>query len=164
MSFGGSSGGGGNIADAGDVTLSNPVSGNFLGYDTPTSKWKNLTLAGQAALATTGGLEKMWANYSATGAITLDLTNGNAFRLTLKGNVTLSFAGAVNDMVCSFGLYVKQDPTVGGYTITWPSGVVWAGGTVPSMTATAGATDIYVFETLTGGTTWYGSLVGADFR
>lgn len=49
-------------------------------------------------------------------------------------------------------------------TVTWPHNasptttspkVIWAGGTAPTMTATANAIDVYYLETLDGAT-WYG--------
>jgi len=45
--------------------------------------------------------------------------------------------------------------TGNGSTVTWPSSVDWAGGTAPDAPA-SGETDIYVFWTRDGGTTWYG--------
>lgn len=159
MSF---SGTGTGIQNANDVYFSGVTQNDVLQYNSTTSKWNNTPIGTTAALVNNGGLESMWANYSATGAVTLDLANGNAFRLTLTGNVTLTYTGATNNKVCSFTLYVKQDGT-GSRTITWPDTVAWAGATAPTISTAAGATDIFVFETITGGTLWYGSLVGTGF-
>ena len=159
MSFGGSTSS--SIASATDVSLSTPATGNYFGYNDATSKWNNIPLLGTVALATGGGQETVVTNATATGAVTLNLANGNIFNLTLTGDTTLTFSGATSGKACSFSLYTTQGATA--KILTWPGSVKWAGGTVPSVTATAAATDVFVFETLNGGTTWFGSMVGANF-
>lgn len=169
MSFGGGSSSGGSIAGSSDVTLSSPATDDYLGYDASSSKWENKALAGKAALVNQGGLESVSTNYSASGSVTLDLANGNVFRLTLSGDVTLSFTGATNNKVCAFTLHVKQS-NAGDYTVTWPSAVIWPGGNEPTVTPTPSAYDVYVFETITGdgsdggAGTWIGSVAGQDFK
>ena len=159
MSFGGG-GGSSTIASATDVVLSNPATSQYFGYNGGTAKWNNIPLAGTVALATGGGQETVVTS-TATGATTLNLANGNIFNVTLGGNTTLTFAGATAGKACAFSLYIQQGASVS--TVAFPV-IKWAGGTVAAVTATAGATDVFVFETLDGGTTWYGSLVGANFR
>ena len=161
MSFGGGGGGSSTISGATDVVLSNPASNQFFGYNGATSKWNNIPLVGTVALANGGGQESVVTNAGAIGAVTLNLASGNVFSITLTGNTTLTFSGATAGMACSFSLYVKQGGTA--RTLAFPAAVAWAGGTVASVTATAGATDVFVFESIDGGTTWYGSLVGANF-
>jgi hypothetical protein len=151
-----------NLPSLSDVLFNNPATGNYLGYNTSTSKWENRVLGGVAALANGGGSETVSTNATTTGAVTLNLANGNVFNLTLTGNVTFTFSGATNGKACAFSAYIKQDGT-GNRTITWPTSVKWAGGIDPTSTTTAGSIDIFVFETLDGGTTWFGSLVGANF-
>jgi hypothetical protein len=161
MGFGGSGGGGGgSIASSSDVALNTPADKNFLGYNSGTGKWTNLALSGNAALATSGGAETV-STQNATGATTLNLANGNVFNVTLTGNATFTFSGATSGKACSFGLYLRQDGT-GSRSVTWPSSVRWSGG-APTLTTSASAVDILVFETLDGGTNWYGSLVGTNF-
>lgn len=168
MSFGGGSSGGGSIATDSDVILNTPVDGDVLGYSVDSSKWTNVnvstTLNGVAALASGGGVENLWYNYSATGNITLDLSEGNAFRITLTGNVTLDFTGATNNKVCSFSLYVKQNASNGGQIITWPTTILWPGGVVPVLSTADGAIDMFVFESISGDSQWFGSLVGKNFK
>jgi hypothetical protein len=153
---------GGTLSGASDVALSNPATGQFLAYSTSVSKWQNNSLSGTAALATSGGLESLSTNFTATGAVTLDLSQANCFRITLTGNVTLTFSGATNNKACSFSLHVKQDGT-GSRTLTFPASVQWPGGTAPTASTAAGAYDIWVFETITGGTTWFGAQVGKAY-
>lgn len=115
-----------------------------------------------AARVTGGGAETVSTNATATGAVTLNLANGNVFNLTLTGNVTFTFSGATSGKACSFAAYIKQD-TTGSRTVTWPASVKWAGGTAPTLSTAASSVDIVVFESLDGGTNWYGSLVGTAF-
>lgn len=150
------------IASATDVALNTPANGNFLGYNSATSKWNNLNLTGVSAMANGGGVEGLSALGNKTGATTLNLANGNVFSLTMTGNVTFTFSGATAATACSFGVYLKQDAT-GSRTVTWPASVKWAGATAPTLSTAANALDILVFESIDGGTTWYGSLVGASF-
>jgi hypothetical protein len=149
------------ISGASDVFLSSPTNGNFLGYSTSLAKWQNATLTGYAALVNSGGQETV-STLNATGSTALNITNGNVFNVTLTGNATFTFAGATNSKACSFALYLKQNAT-GSHTVAWPASVKWAGNTAPTLTAAANAIDVLVFETIDGGTTWYGSLVGANF-
>lgn len=160
MGFGGGGGGSSSIATATDAALNNPATNNILVYSN-LGKWSNQAMVGTVALANSGGQETVVTNATATGATTLNLANGNVFNLTLTGNVTFTFSGATSGKACAFSVYIKQDGT-GSRTVTWPT-VKWAGGVAPTLTTTANAIDVLVFESLDGGTTWFGSLVGANF-
>ncbi len=90
-------------------------------------------------------------------AITLALTNGTVQIITLTGNATITMPTAVSGK--SFIMFLKQDAT-GSRTVTW-STVKWAGGTAPTITATASRQDIYSF--FSDGTNWYGVNVGQNY-
>jgi len=158
-----SSGGTTTLAGATDVAIAAPSANQFLGYNPGTSKWVNSSLNGISALSTGGGVETLSTLGNRTGATTLNLAAGNVFSVTLTGATNFTITGATNGAACSFGLYIKQDAT-GSRLVTWPASVKWPGGTAPTLTTTAAATDIIVLESIDGGTTWYGSLVGADYR
>ncbi len=160
MGFGGGGSGSSSIATATDAALNNPATNNILVYSN-LGKWSNQAMVGTVALANGGGQETVVTNATATGATTLNLANGNVFNLTLTGNVTFTFSGATSGKACAFSVYIKQDGT-GSRTVTWPT-VKWAGGSAPTLTTSANAIDVLVFESLDGGTTWFGSLVGANF-
>ncbi len=157
-----STGGGGGIANASDVAIISAATNDFLAYDGTVAKWRDTTLTGISALATGGGVETVSALGNKPTTATVNLAVANVFSVTLTGNVTFTFSGATAGAACSFGLYVSQDAT-GSRTITWPASVKWSGGTAPTLTTTGSALDILVFETINGGTTWYGSLVGTNF-
>jgi hypothetical protein len=149
------------ISGATDVSFGTRSDGQVLEYNGTTAKWQNVGLTGRAALPTGGGVETLNALGNKTTTATIDLSLGNVVSITLTGNVTtLTLQGATAGKACSFGLYVTYG---GSFSISWPASVKWAGGTQPTQTSTTSAVDIFVFETLDGGTTWYGSQVGAAF-
>jgi len=80
-----------------------------------------------------------------------DADNAGAFSLTMTGNTTFTFGSVTSGRSVGFVLQL----TGNGSTVTWPSSVDWAGGTAPDAPA-SGETDILVFWTRDGGTTWYG--------
>ena len=84
---------------------------------------------------------------------TCDVDNAGAFSLTMTGNTTFTFSGADSGWSQGFVLQL----TGNGGTVTWPASVDWAGGTAPDAPA-SGETDLLVFWTRDGGTTWYGML------
>lgn len=154
----GSPGVGGTLSAASDVALNNPAQDDLMLRDT--GYWRNIPANGKVALANKGGSETV-STANATGATTLNLNNGNVFNLTLTGNATFTVSNATSGRACSFTIYLKQDAT-GGRTVTWPSGTKWSGG-APTLSTAANAVDIVVLESLDGGTSWYGSLVGTNF-
>lgn len=98
------------------------------------------------------------------GALTLDLTAGNAFEVSLTGNVTtLTISNPpTSGTLGKFVLILTQDAT-GSRTVTWPASVKWEGGTAPTLTTTASRSDILVFITTDAGTTWYGNVIGQNY-
>tara|TARA_R110000772_G_scaffold200465_2_gene310985 strand:+ start:4537 stop:5358 length:822 start_codon:yes stop_codon:yes gene_type:complete len=88
---------------------------------------------------------------------TVDCEAGNVFSLTTSGNTTFVF-GNPPATGTAFGLTIEV--TAGGtHTLTWPASVDWAGGSAPAAPA-SGETNVLVFTTRTGGTTWYGFQAG----
>ena len=96
----------------------------------------------------------------AMAANNIDLATGNLFTKTISGASTLTVSNIpANGLLASFLL----DLTNGGSaTITWWSGVKWAGGTAPTLTA-AGR-DVLGFYTHDGGTIWTGLVLGKDVK
>jgi|SaaInlStandDraft_1057018.scaffolds.fasta_scaffold04184_7 hypothetical protein len=80
---------------------------------------------------------------------------GNVFALSTTGNTTFTFSNPPASGT-GYGFVLKL--TAGGtHTITYPASVDWAGATAPDAPA-SGETDVLVFTTIDGGTTWYGAL------
>jgi hypothetical protein len=77
--------------------------------------------------------------------ITFDLNTADTHTVTLGGNRTLALANAPTSSPWRrFTLVLKQDAT-GSRTVTWFSGVLWAGGTTPTLTTTANKYDVFTF-------------------
>ncbi len=109
--------------------------------------------------------EKLNALGNQAGAtVTADMTLGNHVSMTLTGNIsTLTISNpAPTGNSCGLILYIKQDGT-GSRTFSFPATFIWAGGTTPTLTATASRTDIFVAITLDAGTTWAASIYGQNF-
>jgi hypothetical protein len=116
-----------------------------------------------ASLRYGGGREGI-ASVTATGATTtVNIANANTTTLTLNASTALTLSGATASTSCTVSLYVVQG-TGGGRTITWPASVKWPGGTAPTLSTAVGARDLIVLETVDGGTTWFASLAGLDFK
>ena len=80
-------------------------------------------------------------NGSSGTAKTIDWSSGAYQRLTLTGNVTLTFSNAAH----GDRLALLTTQGAGPYTITWPATVVWPGGSAPTITTTNGREDLFCF-------------------
>lgn len=90
----------------------------------------------------------------------IDLAGGNYFTKTITAATTLTVSNVPSTgTATSFILNLTNG---GSGTITWWSGVKWAGGTAPTLTA-AGR-DVLGFFTHDGGTTWTGLVLGKDVK
>lgn len=87
-------------------------------------------------------------------ADTIDWTTGNFHKSTLTGNVTYTFTAPSGPT--TLVLKLVQDAT-GSRTATWPASVKWPGGTAPTLTTDANATDLISFYY--DGTNYWGSSV-----
>jgi hypothetical protein len=98
-----------------------------------------------------------------SGTLTLNIENGNVFRVSRNANITtltISNPPATGN-AGSFTLIFDANGT--GYTITWPAAVKWPGGTAPTITTTASRSDLFVFYTNNAGTTWYAMTAAQNF-
>ena len=96
---------------------------------------------------------------SSSAAATLDMRLGTNFLHDLTENVTYTFSNpAASGNASAFTLKIIQDSTA--RAITWPSSVDWPAATAPTLTATNNGVDMFVFQTIDGGTTWYGFVAG----
>jgi hypothetical protein len=80
--------------------------------------------------------------------ITFDLSTGLSHQVVLGGNRTLALSNPqVGDR---FVIVLQQDGT-GSRTVTWFSGILWSGGSAPTLTTTANKRDVFEFLCSSGG-------------
>ncbi len=98
----------------------------------------------------TGAITAIRETKVAMAANNIDLATGNLFTKTISGDTTLTISNALADgNVNSFVLELTNG---GSAVVTWFSGVKWAGGIAPTLTASG--KDILGFYSHDGGTTW----------
>lgn len=99
-----------------------------------------------------------WVTATDDATVTFDLSYGNLQKVTLGGNRTLTVSN-VSTGQC-FIIKLIQDST-GGRTVSWFSGISWAGGSAPTLTTTANKADVFGFI-CTGTNTYDGFVVGQN--
>ena len=101
---------------------------------------------------------------AASSTTTLDITNGNVFKLTQDTDITtLNVTNpTATGNTTSITIIRVKDATGTTRNITWPSAFKWAGGTQPTLTQTSGAIDVISAFTIDGGTTWFAFSAGAN--
>jgi hypothetical protein len=101
--------------------------------------------------------DKVTAVTASGGATTIDLSLGNSFVVTMNSTTTFTFSNPpAGTDVTSFTIITYNG--AGGYAITWPGTVTWAGAQTPARTTTSGKSDAYTFFTRDAGTSYVGSL------
>jgi hypothetical protein len=83
--------------------------------------------------------------------LSINCSAGNYFTKTINSSSTFTFSNAPISRAYSFTLELTH--TSG--SVTWPSEVVWPGGTAPVLTT--GKTHLFMFVTDDGGVRWRGA-------
>jgi hypothetical protein len=135
------------------ITLGNTAM--YLGNTT--SSVGNLTLTGSSFTnpTVTNYVETL---YSATGSLTVALTNGTIQKITTSGSTTITLPASVSGK--SFTIIVSY---AAADTLTFAGGgtLKWAGGTTPTPTSATGKIDIFNFYQ--DGTNTYGAIFGQNY-
>ena len=108
------------------------------------------------AQKTFGAVVETVASASVSGAVTRDASAATTHDLTLTGDVTsLTFNNTPNDAAESQSVVVifRQDAT-GGRAAAHPTGVIWPGGTAPTLDTTANARNMVAYTFFGGGEVW----------
>ena len=110
------------------------------------------------SVATFQGVKETLLTASTGTAYTIVITAASVLNLTLTGNCAFTFPAASPG--AQFTLLLAQDAT-GSRVPSWPASVRWADGTPPTLTTTAGKTDVITF--ICDGTYWLGFVGGLNF-
>ena len=113
--------------------------------------------AGRATFNDVVKAENFHADYQALSGTTptIDADTGGGFSLTVSGATTFTFSSVESGKTVGFYLEITGNGSAVDYETNQT--VKFAGGTAPDAPAN-GETDILVFITRDGGTTWYGAL------
>jgi hypothetical protein len=96
----------------------------------------------------------------AVAASDIDLSLGNYYTRTISGTTTLTVSNVpASGTTASFVIELTNG---GSAAITWFSGMTWAAGVAPTLTA-AGV-DVLGFYTYNGGSTWRGLVLAKDIK
>lgn len=96
----------------------------------------------------------------AVAASAIDLSAGNLFTRTISDTTTFTVSNVpASGTAVSFILELTNG---GSATVNWWSGMKWAGGTAPALTASG--VDVLGFYSHDGGTTWRGFLLAKDSK
>lgn len=124
---------------------------------------KAAVVAGDSVLVAAGKIQAQLNKMDAVvavGAAAMDYSAGSFFTKTASTALTFTVTNLPATSICAS---IMLELTNGGsQTITWMTGVTWASGTAPTLTAAG--TDVIGFYTFNAGTTWRGNVVAKDIK
>lgn len=118
--------------------------------------------------------EKVGTITGTSGGVTVDLSTGTFFEVTLTGAITTwAFTNVpASTTACAWVIKIKQASSpIGGTPVTWAgdgtttgaSAIKWSEGTAHQMSTGSNDIDIISMFTIDGGTTIYANEVGKAF-
>jgi hypothetical protein len=108
----------------------------------------------------TGTLTGFKETSTASSSNNFNLANANYFTHTLSGATTFTVSNTASSG--SVSTLILNLTNGGSAAITWWSGMKWAAGTAPTLTASG--RDVLGFFTYDGGTTWSGLVLAKDVK
>jgi hypothetical protein len=120
----------------------------------------NITLTGGLDASTyleATSYREIYSDLGTGGSFTIDCSTANNFRRQFNGAATITFSNVPAGKAFGFTLLTVN---AGGYVLTFPASVNWAGGIQPGLT-TSGE-DVLVLYTFDGGTSWYGFAIAKN--
>ena len=90
----------------------------------------------------------------------IDLSLGNLFTKSINSSTTLSVLNCLSSGTSNS--FIVELVNAGAFTITWFSGIKWADGFAPILTASG--VDVLGFYSYDGGVTWKGLVLGNNMK
>lgn len=109
-----------------------------------------------------GGADSVGTLSIVSSALTIDISQGPIYNLTLTENInsiTFTNLNAVGKVQAAI-LVITNNGTL--YSITWPPSVEWANGIAPTLTGTNGKKDVLSLFSSDTGTTWNAIISGQN--
>ena len=155
------------VEDDGDVTIRKDLSltGKVvtdltLAEDLTVEAGGVVSLLSPVTVTDAQGVLARKAKGNISGATTVNWAEGNNQAATLTANISLTFSNPVSG--AWYMLELKQGGA-GSFVVTaWPGDVVWPSGIAPTLTTTAGRTDLISFYY--NGTAYIGVVIAQDFN
>ena len=144
------------LDDLADVNVTNVANGETIIWDDANGEWIPLTGNLFLNVDATSIKSKSFIETHKTTTGTIYCNEGNNFTANLSSSMLVIFAN-VPAVDGAYACTLKI--TSNGNTVTWPTGTVWPTATPPTLSA---GTDVFVFYTHDGGTTWYGFTAGQE--
>jgi hypothetical protein len=137
------------LDDLTDATITSAAAGQPLVYDG--SQWVNKNVA-DLPILNVG---------SKSGSFVMDMSTNEFIRIQMTGNCTVASFTWPSGSSGKFVRRIVEMRNLGSFTLTWPSGLKWPSGGVP--TQSAGTTDVYAIFTYDGGATVFAAAVGQGY-
>jgi hypothetical protein len=107
-------------------------------------------------------IDKVQSLTITAGVIVLNLDAARLFTVTLSGPInTITITNASATGSSNFVLIITYTGTP--YSVSWPASMRWADGLAPTLTGTAGKSDIFTAFTVDAGSSFYAVITGKNF-
>jgi len=121
----------------------------------PTLTVQGNTSSTQQTLKVVGGAATPTYDVSISGSTaTVDCSKSNMFNLSLTTSITLLISNPYNGQ--SINIFLHQG--AGNSSVTWPSNFLWQYGSAPTLSTTAGWTDIISAIYRSSNASWYATI------
>jgi len=146
------------------LTAANTSANGYLSY----TDWNTFNNKSNTASPTFTGSMKIAGNYymnaisvSTSSTPVINVSSGNYFTYVASGSTTFSFTNVpTSGNLVSIVIKIYGGGSAAP-TLIWPSGTKWPAATAPTPSSN---TDLWVFYTDDGGSSWRGNLVQRDSR
>ena len=143
-----------NVIDDSQITLTNAWSASKISSDLDLK----LGLSGGTMTGAITAIRETQISLGVSSAI--DLSLGNLFTKSINSNTTFSVLNCLSSGTSNS--FILELVNAGAFTITWFSGIKWAEGIAPVLTASG--VDVLGFYSYDGGVTWKGLVLGNDMK